>query len=1116
MGFVHLHLHTEYSLLEGFAKMDSVLEKAKKLNMEAVAITDFGNMFGAVDFYKKAKLRGIKPIIGCEVYVETSNDRKNDHLVLLCKNDIGYRNLIKLVSYGYTDNFYYKPRVTKELLATHSEGLVALSAYNLGEVNRSLTLGAYEAAKKIVAFYKDIYGDDYYLEIQNHGLASEMRMNQVLKKLSNETGVKLVATNDVYYTEKDDAYAHDILTCIQTGQTLQDHDRVRLPNREFYFKDELEIRALFTEYHDAVERTVEISNKCNFDFTFGQYHLPAFSKDADFDSESTLRELSINGLKKKFDNYRDHMPRLEYELSIINDMGYNDYFLIVWDFVRFAKENGIFVGPGRGSGGGSLVGYALDITTVNPIKYDLIFERFLNPKRITMPDFDIDFEDDRRHEVIDYVNEKYGKSHVAQIITFGTLAARAAIRDTGRVMGLSLALVDKVAKAVPFELKMTIDKALNQSSELKKMLKDPDVKNLINNARKIEGVPRHASTHAAGVVISKEEVSNYVPLYQSDGVISTQCTMVNLEELGLVKMDFLGLRNLSIIKNSINNIKESRGETLDIDTIDTEDKATFDMLSRGDTLGVFQLESRGMRNFFRELKPTSIEDIIAGISLYRPGPMDSIPKYIKNKKNPARIEYVSSELKDILYKTYGCLVYQEQVMEIFRKIGGYTYAQSDLVRRAISKKKMDVMQRERERFIKGAINNSLTVNESDMIYNDMVDFAKYAFNKSHAAGYAIVAYQSAYLKANYTKEFMAAIMSSVMSSSAKLAQYIKETRKYKIDILSPSINYSYHNFSVEGDSIRFGLLAIKNVGTSIIREIIKVRNKSKFTSFDDFINRMNASYLNKRAIESMIKAGVFDEFGVSRRELLNGYEIDIENIHKSSRRNAEGQMDLFGEIEPKRQVALKEYDEATLLGFEKEVLGVYLSSHPLSKYSALSRKLECDNVLELKELDESSDNKLVKLIVTKVKMDIKGTKKGTDMAFLMVEDEFDSIELIVFDKTFMKYKRVLSKEKAFLITGRVSKRSDGVTKIIMQDVFKLDEVQLKAKLYIRVNDWIMVDDIKDKLKKSPGESSVVLYNSKTSKAKMFNDVKVEVTKEFIKKLQILYGKENVLVKWEQI
>ncbi len=1123
MGFVHLHLHTEYSLLEGFAKIDSVVEKAKKLHMEALAITDYGNMFGAVDFYKKAKVSGVKPIIGCEIYVETENQRKNDHLVLLCKNDIGYRNLIKLVSTGYTENFYYKPRVNKEQIKTHSEGLVAISAYNLGEVNRMIAMGMYEHAKKAALFYKEIFGGDYYLEMQNHGLPDEAKMNSVIARLASDIQVELVATNDVHYTDKEDAAAHDILLCIQTGKTIKDKERLRFPNREFYFNTEEEIRALFKDYPKAVDNTVEIANKCDFEFTFGKYHLPKFSNEDTFNSETFLRDLAMKGLKDKFRDYDKHVDRLEYELNIINDMGYNDYFLIVWDFVRFAKEQGIFVGPGRGSGGGSLVGYALNITTVNPIEYGLIFERFLNPERITMPDFDIDFEDDRRQEVIDYVNKKYGETHVAQIITFGTLAARAAIRDVGRVMGLSYSEVDSVAKAVPFELKITIDKALDKSPELREMLKDDTIRHVIENARKIEGVPRHTSTHAAGVVISEDEVSSYVPLYMSDGLISTQFTMKNLEKLGLVKMDFLGLRNLSIIKNALKNIEMTRGEVLDINTIDTRDEKTFDMLSKGDTLCIFQLESRGMKKFFRELKPRSISDIMVGISLYRPGPMESIPVYLKNKKNPSGIQYVTTELRDILEETYGCLVYQEQVMQIFRTIGGYSYAQSDLVRRAISKKNMAIMKKERERFIHGsegsnlgATSNGLSVSQANAVFDDMVDFANYAFNKSHAASYAIVAYQSAYLKANYTKEFMASIMSSVMSSSSKLARYIKEARRYQIEILGPSINTSTQHFSVEGDAIRYGLKAIKNVGNSIIKEIIRVRDRRAFRSFDDFLNRMDTSHLNKKAIECMIKAGVFDEFGVTKRQLLSEYELDIENIHKSSRRNAEGQLDLFGNMEVEKTSNIGEYDEATLSAFEKEVLGVYLTSHPLSKYDDLSRRLNCDSVLELKELDESSDNKKVNLIVSKLKLDIKGTKNAKDMGFVLVEDEFDSIEVIAFSKTFAMYKNILMKEKFLYIKGRLSIKADQSPKIILDEVKKADRIALKPKLYVRISGWDEVDELKGLLSEHSGSSDIVLYNAKTSKAKMFKSIKVDITKEFVKTLSSKYGKENVLVKWEEI
>ena len=1093
--FVHLHLHTEYSLLDGFTRISKLFEKAKALNMDAVAITDHGVMFGVVDFYKEAKKHGIKPIIGCEVYMAPRSmqdkdgraDRDQGHLVLLVENEVGYKNLIHLVSMGFMEGFYYKPRIDYEILEQYSEGLICLSACLAGDIQQRLIEDDYEGAKKIALKLWNIFGPErFYLELQDHGIELQKKVNLQLVRLSKDTGIPLVASNDVHYIEKDDHDVHDILLCIQTGKLLEEVDRMRFPTREFYLKSPEEMARLFPFAPEAIANTVKVADRCKFDFDFETLHLPEYHLDESQKASDELRRLCEKGLNERYQEVNEVLKeRLEFELNIINQMGYEDYFLITWDFIKYAKDKGIIVGPGRGSCGGSLVAYVLHITDVDPIKYDLIFERFLNPERVTMPDIDIDFEDERRQEVIDYVVEKYGKTHVAQIITFGTMAARAAVRDVGRVVNISYQDTDRIAKAIPFQLGMTIEKALKMNPKLQEIYDTNDgARKVIAAAKSVEGMPRHASTHAAGVVISKNPVDHYVPLYVHDNNVSTQFNMVLLEELGLLKMDFLGLRNLTVIKDALKMIEASGKPVPDFNKMEMDDKAVYEMVGTGETLGVFQLESSGMRRFMRELKPSALEDLIAGISLYRPGPMDSIPKYIANKNNPNQVTYAHPMLKKILEVSYGCLVYQEQVMQIVRDLGGYSYGRSDLVRRAMSKKKMDVMEQERQYFIHGKLDDEGNVEIEGClrrgvpekvahdVFDDMIDFAKYAFNKSHAAGYAIIAYQTAYLKTHYPVEFMAALMTSVMGHQAKLAQYIQDCKRMGIAVLPPSINESIGKFSVSGDSIRYGLHAVKNVGNGIIKSIVKNRGNDGYTSFLEFCESIEAKELNRKAIESLIKAGAFDDSGEFRSQLLAVYEKIVDGVQQESRRNAAGQVSLFSGMEAEVPDVFKAYQLPKInefqlkvkLAFEKEMLGIYLSGHPLSEHSEWVESVSTLNLSELKDAQEdgsihSKDNAPIILAGMIAGKTEKMTKNGTRMAFLGIEDLFGQIEALVFPKIYQRFSEFLKEDEFIIITGRLNVKEDEDTKIIVDKVFPLDEEHVeriskmseveKSRLYTR-------------------------------------------------------------------
>lgn len=1065
-SFVHLHLHTEYSLLDGFARIDRLFEKVKASGMDAVAITDHGVMYGVVDFYKAAKAHGVKPIIGCEAYItegsrfdrEAFKEKNYGHLVLLVKNETGYQNLIKMVSAGFVEGFYYRPRIDYDILAEHSEGLIALSACIGGDIQSYLLSDRYDEAKALALRLQAMMdADSFYLELQDHSMPEQRKINQQLLRLSKDTGIPLVCTNDVHYIEKADAQIHDVLLCIQTGKTQGDSERMRFPNEEFYLKTPEEMATLFPYAPEALENTVRIADMCDFHFDFGTTHLPVFPLEEGEDAGAMLRGLCTEGLSRKYDMDRpdisDIKARLDYELGIIAQMGYDAYFLIVWDFIRYAKENLIAVGPGRGSCGGSIVAYCLDITDVDPIRYDLIFERFLNPERVTMPDIDIDFEDHRRGEVIDYVVRKYGKDHVAQIITFGTLGARAAIRDVGRVMGMSYQSVDQVAKAIPFQLGMTIDKAVGMNPALRTMMEtDEEVARLIEVAKAVEGVPRHASTHAAGVVISKKPVDHYVPLAVQDESITTQFNMILLEELGLLKMDFLGLRTLTVIKDAVRLVEESKGLRLDPAKLPLDDKAVFAALGTGQNLGIFQLESGGMRRFMRELKPDSLEDIIAGISLYRPGPMESIPKYIHNKNNPTHVKYAHPRLEDILGVTYGCIVYQEQVMRIVRELAGYSFGRSDMVRRVMSKKKMDVMERERHMFIHGDVDKDGNVilegclrrgvpeHVANGVFDEMIDFAKYAFNKSHAAGYALLAYQTAYLKTHHPVAFMAAVMTSMMGNHGKLSQYIADCEQMGIRILPPSIYKSGEDFSVEGDAIRFGMLAIKNVGKGIIRAIMETRQGGPFKDFHDFCRRMPQTELNKKALESLIKGGAFDDIGMTRSQLMQYYERVVDLITAEKRRNAEGQLNLFaGSMDFDEAIPyVAEFVSKIRLQFEKEMLGIYVSGHPLNDVLDFMEAQCTHRVAELAEEDieqlEMRDGEKVRMGGLMTRLVTKMTRSDQTMGFVTLDDGSGLIECILFPKVYERCKMLLEEDAQLWVVGRFSVKEDEGAKILVDSI----------------------------------------------------------------------------------
>lgn len=1145
-AFVHLHLHTEYSLLDGFARIEHLFDAVKSKNMNAVAITDHGVMFGVVDFFKAAKKANVKPIIGCEVYVapksrfdKDSQSKQAGHLVLLVKNEVGYKNLVKLVSLGFTEGYYYRPRIDYSLLKDHTEGLIGLSACLAGDVQRLLLQNDYEGAKNMAQNLKAMFAPgDFYLELQDHGLKEQKMVNHGLMKLSKELDLPLVASNDVHYIEKEDAVAHDLLLCIQTGKVVSDKERMKFPSDAFYLKSPEEMGHLFSSVPEALANTVKISDKCSFEFDFNKVHLPEYGGQGL--AKENLRALCLEGLSRKYDVSSEHMERLEYELRTIDTMGYNDYFLIVWDFIRYAKSLGIFVGPGRGSVGGSIVAYVLDITDVDPLAFDLIFERFLNPERVTLPDIDIDFEDDRRQEVIDYVISKYGQERVAQIITFGTMAARAAIRDVGRVMDMPYNDVDAVAKEIPMMLGMTLQQAVEKNPKLFQMMQTSvSVKELVTTAQKLEGMPRHASTHAAGILISKVPVDEIVPLYLQDNGISTQYNMTLLEELGLLKMDFLGLRTLTVLKNSLQLIKETKNVIINLKDIPFDDSNVYQMLGKADTLGLFQLESSGFRRFLKELKPTVFEDIIAGISLYRPGPMESIPKYIENKRDPSKVLYKTQHLKPILEVTYGCMVYQEQVMRIVRELAGYSFGQSDMVRRAMSKKKMDVMQKEREWFIygkkddlgdilvPGCVSRGISPEVASAIFDDMIDFAKYAFNKSHAAGYAIIAYQTAYLKCHYPVAYTAALLTSMMGNHSKLAQYIQDAKDHRIVVLRPDVNASKATFSVEGDQIRYGLYAIKNVGKGIVSAIIQEREKSPFKSFFDFCERISSTELNKKAVESLIKAGALDGLGHKRSEMLAVYEKTIESAHLSSRRGAAGQFSIFSmEFEDSvlpsmgnEMPHMEELRPESLLQFEKEMLGIYLTGHPLDVYKEALEAMTTFNLAEIKETTESSTESLKEGQWVKVgglvqQVTEKITRSGQLMAFVILEDLYDEIEVVFFPKVYGPLKKMLLKDQRLLLEGKIQLKEDEAPKIIGQNVKSLENIKKDEKqLYLRVLNASdkRLPSVMHLLKSmgtgAQGDEVVIYFDETKEKLKMKQRILLKSSD--YEKLETLLGKENV-------
>lgn len=1175
MSFTHLHVHTEYSLLDGSSKIKEITKRAAELGMDSLAITDHGVMYGVIDFYKAAKEAGIKPVLGCEVYVapgsrfdkeaETGEDKYN-HLVLLAENNTGYQNLMKIVSRGFTEGFYYKPRVDKELLREFHEGIIATSACLAGEVQRYLARGMYEEAKRVALYYQDIFGkDNFFLELQDHGIAEQHYVNPQLLRMSEETGIELICTNDVHYTYADDADAHDILLCIQTGKKVTDENRMRYTGGQYYLKSPEEMAELFKYAPQALANTEKIAKRCNVEIEFGVTKLPRFAVPEGFTSWTYLNYLCYEGLKKRYpqqaadisveefvrlaeeesvedrkdvvikiaEDTNNIFQRLAYELSVIYSMGYVDYFLIVWDYINFAKRHDIPVGPGRGSAAGSIVSYCLEITDLDPIKYSLIFERFLNPERVSMPDIDVDFCYERRQEVIDYVVEKYGKDCVSQIVTFGTMAARAVIKDVGRVLDLPYAMVDNIAKMVPREIGITIDKALAENPDLKSEYENNEVvKDLIDKSKRLEGLPRHASMHAAGVLICGKPVEDYVPLSTgSDGAVVAQFVMTTLEELGLLKMDFLGLRTLTVIKDAENLIKK-HNKGFSIHDIDYSDKGVFDAISTGKCDGIFQLESAGMKSFMKELKPRSLEDLIAGISLYRPGPMDFIPQYIKGKNNQDSVTYACSQLEAILKPTYGCIVYQEQVMQIVRDLAGYSWGRSDLVRRAMSKKKAYVMEQERKNFIygnpdegvKGCVNNGIDEKVAGKIYDDMIDFAKYAFNKSHAACYAVVSFQTAYLKTYYPVEFMAALMTSVIDNTSKVAGYIYACKQMNIGILPPDVNESQMEFTVENGKIRFAMAAIKSLGRPTIQAILKERGENgSFISMQDFVTRMSHA-LNKRAIENFVKAGAFDTFGHTRKSMMIVSESMLDSAIKHNKDSMTGQMSLFdfAAEEDKKAFEIRipdvaEYTKEELLGYEKEILGVYVSGHPLDEYTGMVNKYITNVSSDFEVDDELGETKardgaiatIGGLITEKT---IKTTKKGQLMAFLTVEDVVGTVEVVVFPNSFTANRVVIDHAEKVFVTGKVQANVDENAKLICDKV--VDFASIPRKLWIRFASLSDYEDKKDELYgilyNSDGKDTVVIYCTKENKRLTLPASRtIRVDSELIQKLQAMYGEKNV-------
>ena len=1151
-NFVHLHIHSEYSLLDGANRIKDLPIRAKELGMDAIALTDHGSMFGTIDFYKACKANGIKPIIGCEVYVaprsrkdkDPNLDARYNHLILLAKNNDGYKNLAKLVSLGYTEGFYYKPRIDKEALEQYHENLICCSACLAGEVNQAILKNNMEEAKKVALWFKKLFGEDYYLEIQNNGIKEQVLVNQKLIELSRELDIPLVATNDAHYLKREDAYNHEVLLCIQTGKKMSDEDRMKFETDELYVKSPEEMSDYFKNVPEAIENTVKIAEKCNVEFEFGHTILPNYDVPEEFETHyDYLKKLCDDGIKNRYGENptKEILERAEFEMNVINQMGYVDYFLIVWDYIHYAKTHNIPVGPGRGSGAGSIVAYAIEITDIDPIKYGLIFERFLNPERISMPDFDVDFCYEKRDQVIDYVCRKYGHDHVSQIITFGTMSARMVIRDVGRVLDVPYAETDKIAKMVPNELHITIKKAMEQNRELRDLYEqNSDMKKMLDIAMALEGMPRQASTHACGIVITKDPVVDYVPLYRRDDIISTQYIMTTMEELGLLKMDFLGLRTLTVIQDTIELVKANRGIDVEFDK-DMNDSKVYKLWQDGNSVGIFQFESQGMTNFMKELKPDCLEDIIAGVSLYRPGPMDQIPRYIANKKDPEHAVYTHPALKPILEVTYGCMVYQEQVMQIVRDLAGYSLGRADLVRRAMGKKKLDVMAKERENFIhgqvdengniiiKGCVRNGIDEKSANKIFDEMAEFAKYAFNKSHAACYAVVAYRTAYLKAYYPVEFMAAMLNSFLGNLDKIPAYTEECKRLNIQILKPDINKSYTKFTVDGDKIRFGLGSVKNVGTSAVDEIVAERDRNgQFKDFTDFCERIQETNVNKKCIESLIKAGAFDEFNETRRTLMESFESILDTITSSNKKELEGQVNMFdlgGSDSKEMKYTFKEFPEYSrkeLLFMEKEMLGLYISGHPLDNIRHQIEMQTNINSFQMRQMEntdeigdeirqEIKDGQMVKYagIITKIKK--KYTKNNKLMAFLTVEDLYGPTEIILFESAYQNCANVLMEDNIVLVNGRLSVREDEETKIVAnqitefatkkKSIFILDVTSLDEKTKVK---------LKGAIKFFTGDRNnmplEIINNTVKSMAGG-----IYITPEILKEFQELIGTENAKV-----
>ena len=1082
--FVHLHVHSEFSLLDGACRIKELITQAKKMGQEAIALTDHGVMYGVVDFYEAAVEAGIKPLIGCEVYTaprsrfnkESGYDNEYGHLVLIAKDNRGYQNLIKIVSAGFTEGFYYKPRIDDELLTKYNGGIIALSACLAGDIPRLLLSGDYEGAKKRCLKYLEIFGENnFYLELQDHGILEQKKLNPLIIRLSEDTGVALVATNDVHYIKREDAQYQDILLCIQTAREVNDEDRMKFFGEEFYLKSAEEMEQLFAFAPQALANTKKIADMCNTTFEFGKLKLPKYP--APKEAAEYLTELCQKGLDKRYSEITAEIrDRLDYELSVIKNMGFVDYFLIVWDYVNYAKKNNIVVGPGRGSAAGSIVAYALEITDIDPIKYNLIFERFLNPERISMPDIDIDFCYERRQEVIDYVISKYGADHVAQIITFGTMAARAVVRDAGRAMGIPYGEVDTVAKMIPTEIGITLGDALIMNPDLKTLCDaDNKIAKLLEVSQALEGLPRHASTHAAGVVISGKSVDEYVPLQKNDDVITTQFPMGTLEKLGLLKMDFLGLRNLTVIRNTVEMAGEA-GIVIDMENLDYDKQEVYTLIGRGETDGVFQLESNGMKSFMKRLAPENLEDIIAGISLYRPGPMDQIPKYIENKHNPQKIKYKHPLLENILDVTDGCIVYQEQVMQIVRDLGGYSMARADSVRKAMSKKKIDVMEKERAVFCSGAGQRGVNSKIANEIYDDMIDFAKYAFNKSHAAAYAVLAYQTAYLKTYYKTYFFAALFNSIIDNTDKVAGYFGECGRLNISVLPPHINHSKYRFTADGNNIRFGLGAVRNVGRSFAEEIFNEREKNgEFTSPGDFIRRMTGKDINKRAVSELIYSGALDNMGYNRAQMQSAYELIMAAATYDLKHNAAGQTSLF-DIAEDNEIKddypnIKEYNNKTLLSYEKEAVGIYVTGHPLDEYRPLLEKAADTKISEIKNEEENFDKRKVKIAGMVASRKNKITKNNSQMAFVTFEDLSGSIEIIVFPKTLMTYDSLLSEESPLLVEGRVDERENEIPKILAE-YFRV--LKSASKITIEVSDGKYIDKLRPFVIKAKGDDELCI------------------------------------------